>query len=138
MKTSNVPYDTPYMRLLAGIFLVLGGACSVYFIGLDVDGPQGTGVVPPAFQTQVLCFLATAVSLLYFAWPKSGHLGLVGVAVAALILGWTDASPVTLAIQLAVLAALLLPLAASSSFTRRASSFAKRAFPSTTVPDSVS
>ena len=136
MNASHVPYDTPYMRLLVGLFLVLGGACSVYFIGLDLDGELG--VVPPPFQTQVLCFLATAFATFFFAWPRACHFGLIAVVAAALFLGWADASPIALGIRLAALAALLLPLPSPLSLMRRATAFAKRKLPLTTVPNSAS
>jgi len=138
MSASNFPYEKTYVRVLAGLFLLLGGAGSIYCIGMDLDAGQVPGAFPPPLQVQVLCFLAALFAVLFFAQPRLGHVALIGLMAAALLTGWTSASPVVLLLELATLAVLLLPLLPPVTFARRVSALAKQGRLSTTVPDSAS
>jgi hypothetical protein len=108
MGASEVRYDTTYLRVLAGAYLLLCGACSVYYAGLDLGALGDTAQVPPPWHVQILCLLAALSAAVYFVRPRTGLYGLIAVTLATLLAGGMSARGVVF--HLAVLVLLCLPL----------------------------
>jgi hypothetical protein len=110
MDMLDNPYNRNYLRILAGAYLVLCGACSVYYLWLDLYALQGGEFMSPQWHVQALCFFATVSAGVYFLRPRLGHHGLVAVTLAVFIVGGAQLTQGENAFHLAVLMMLAPPL----------------------------
>jgi hypothetical protein len=110
MDASKVRYDTAYLRVLAGAYLLLCGACSLYYAGLDLGVLGDAAQIPPPWHVQILCLLAALSAAVYFVRPRAGLYGLIAVTLATLLAAGTGMSPRGVVFHLAVLVLLCLPL----------------------------
>jgi hypothetical protein len=110
MNALDIPYNRLYLRMLAGTYLMLCGASTVYYAGLDLGGSRDAAFLPPAWHVQVLCLMAAVSAGVYFVRPRIGHHGLVAVTLAVLVMGGAEMAPKERLFHLAVLVLLCLPL----------------------------
>jgi hypothetical protein len=110
MNASDDPYNRIYLRVLAGTYLMLCGACSLYYAALDLGAWREAALVPVPWHVQILCLLAALSAGVYFIRPRMGHHGLLAVTLAVLIMGRAGMSADECGFHLIVLMLLCLPL----------------------------
>ncbi len=110
MTASDNPYNRLYLRVLAGMYLMLCGACSVYYAGLDLSAWREATLVPPPWHVQVVCLLAALSAGVYFIRPRLGHHGLLAVTLVVLLVGRDEMPAKERVFHLIVLLLLCLPL----------------------------
>jgi hypothetical protein len=115
-KTQTQWCERGYLKVLAGYYLCVCGACSLRYVVQDLSA---AGACVP-WTVQALCFVAAVSSLVYFLRPHAGWIGLVAVTIAT-ILSSGAGEPDAVAFHLIVLTILLLPWFSSVRAARFAS-----------------